>query len=441
MAERGPIMPKKPPRTKLSRLSAAVDRFEFGRRTSTAEREQESPKQPGREYVGFATLPDQVHRKSVKKGFEFTLMVVGESGLGKSTLVNSLFLTDLYKERRELTADERIEKTVDIQRCSVDIEEQGVRLRLTVVDTPGFGDSVNCNDSWTPIIDYIEEQFAQYYEDESGLNRKNIVDNRVHCCLYFISPYGHGLRPIDIGFMQRLHDKVNIVPVLAKADCLTPVEVRTLKNRVMREIQEHDINIYSFPDCDSDEDDDYKQQDKELKESVPFAVIGSNTVVEVGGKRVRGRLYPWGITEVENPKHCDFVKLRNMLIRTHMQDLKDVTRDLHYENYRLRRIQDETDNPDVKQERLNSIRKDSIATKEVSEKDRMLEEKEAELRKMQEILLKMQAEMAKQQSNGGSNKGSLADLATNNNAESSDTSSLPGEMNDPNDSRSSTVEV
>ena len=31
-----------------------------------------------REYVGFATLPNQVHRKSVKKGFEFTLMVAGE---------------------------------------------------------------------------------------------------------------------------------------------------------------------------------------------------------------------------------------------------------------------------------------------------------------------------------------------------------------------------
>jgi hypothetical protein len=29
-------------------------------------------------YVGFANLPNQVHRKSVKKGFEFTLMVAGE---------------------------------------------------------------------------------------------------------------------------------------------------------------------------------------------------------------------------------------------------------------------------------------------------------------------------------------------------------------------------
>ena len=29
-------------------------------------------------FIGFANLPNQVHRKSVKKGFEFTLMVVGK---------------------------------------------------------------------------------------------------------------------------------------------------------------------------------------------------------------------------------------------------------------------------------------------------------------------------------------------------------------------------
>lgn len=34
-----------------------------------------------------------------------------------------------------------------------------------------------------------------------------------------------------------------------------------------------------------------------FQESAPFAVIGSNTVVEAKGQRVRGRLYPWGIVE------------------------------------------------------------------------------------------------------------------------------------------------
>lgn len=46
--------------------------------------------------------------------------------------------------------------------------------------------------SWRPLEDYIDQQFENYFRDESGLNRRNIQDNRVHCCLYFISPFGHG---------------------------------------------------------------------------------------------------------------------------------------------------------------------------------------------------------------------------------------------------------
>uniref|UniRef100_A0A8C4IQW9 Septin 5b n=1 Tax=Dicentrarchus labrax TaxID=13489 RepID=A0A8C4IQW9_DICLA len=292
-----------------------------------------------KDYVGFATLPNQVHRKSVKKGFDFTLMVAGESGLGKSTLVNSLFLTDLHKDRKLLNAEERISQTVEIMKHTVDIEEKGVKLKLTIVDTPGFGDAVNNTECWRAVTDYIDQQFEHYFRDESGLNRKNIQDNRVHCCLYFIPPFGHGLRPVDIEFMKALQDKVNVVPLIAKADCLTPSEIKKLKERLREEIDKYGIKIYQFPDCDSDEDEEFKRQDKELKESTPFAVIGSNTVVEARGQRVRGRLYPWGIVEVENPAHCDFVKLRTILIRTHMHDLKDITSDCHYENYRAQCIQ------------------------------------------------------------------------------------------------------
>jgi septin family protein len=59
------------------------------------------------------------------------------------------------------------------------------------------------------------------------------------------------------------------------------------------------LQIYQFPDCDSDEDEEFKQQDRELKACVPFAVVGSNTVIEVAGKKVRGRQYPWGVVEGE----------------------------------------------------------------------------------------------------------------------------------------------
>ena len=46
--------------------------------------------------------------------------------------------------------------------------------------------------SWQAIIDYVNDKYDQYLRDESGLNRRNIEDHRVHCCLYFINPSGHG---------------------------------------------------------------------------------------------------------------------------------------------------------------------------------------------------------------------------------------------------------
>lgn len=55
--------------------------------------------------------------------------------------------------------------------------------------------------------------------------------------------------------------------------------------------------MYQFPECDSDEDEEFKQQDRELKASAPFAVVGSNTVFEIQGRKVRGRYYPWGVVD------------------------------------------------------------------------------------------------------------------------------------------------
>ncbi|KAL0883073.1 hypothetical protein ABMA27_016542 [Loxostege sticticalis] len=346
-----------------------------------------------RDYIGFATLPEQVHRKSVKRGFDFTLMVVGESGLGKSTLINSLFLGDLYKNRKIPDAQDRIEKTTTIEKKTMEIEERGVKLRLTIVDTPGFGDAINCEDSWRVCSAYIDEQFRQYFTDESGLNRRHMQDNRVHCCLYFVPPWAHSLRQVDLEMMRRLHRKVNIVVVIAKADSLTAAEVKRLKTRILNDLEEHQIQVYQFPECDSDEDEEFKQQDRELKAAAPFAVVAADTVLEVGGKRVRGRQYPWGIVDVENPRHSDFTKLRTMLISTHMQDLKDVTQDVHYENFRAQCISQISQH--AMRER-GKLKRDSMGNNNevvITDTDRLLLQKDEEIRRMQDMLTQMQEKL------------------------------------------------
>ena len=163
-------------------------------------------------FVGFASLPDQVYRRSLRKGFEFSLMVVGESGLGKSTLVNSMFLTDIYASKENVICPS--EKTVKVETHHVVLEEGGVKLSLNVVDTPGFGDGVDNTDCWQPIIKHVDEQFNIFLEAETRVNRVTIPDHRIHVCLYFIAPSGHGLKSIDVEFMRRLHDKepVQIYP-------------------------------------------------------------------------------------------------------------------------------------------------------------------------------------------------------------------------------------
>lgn len=42
------------------------------------------------------------------------MLVAGESGLGKSTLLNSLFLTDLYSSETFPTTDEKLAKTTEV---------------------------------------------------------------------------------------------------------------------------------------------------------------------------------------------------------------------------------------------------------------------------------------------------------------------------------------
>ncbi|KAL7638486.1 UNVERIFIED_CONTAM: hypothetical protein RMT77_011056 [Armadillidium vulgare] len=352
-------------------------------------------------YVGFANLPNQVYRKAVKRGFEFSLMVVGESGLGKSTLINSMFLADIYSADHPGPSF-RVKKTVQVETTKTMLKENGVNLWLTVVDTPGFGDAVDNSDCWQPVIEYIENKYEDYLNAESRVNRKQISDTRVHCCLYFIAPSGHGLKPLDVEFMRRLHDKVNIIPVIAKADTLTPDECQHLKKQILNEIGQHKIKIYEFPEDDTD------GTTAKLKSRVPFAVVGSNTTLEMEGKKVRGRRYPWGVVEVENIDHCDFIPLRNMMIRTHMQDLKDVTNNVHYENYRCRKLSGiggtegkvkmSNKNPlaqmeEEKKEHSNRMKKmeaemEQVFEMKVKEKMSKLHDLEADLQKRNETMRK-----------------------------------------------------
>ena len=132
-------------------------------------------------YVGFDSITSQIEHKLLKRGFQFNVIVVGallglndlhflmvrnigQTGLGKSTLINTIFASHLIDSKGRLNADEPVRQTTEIQavshsefrvirdafdltHASLVIVENGVRLRLNIVDTPGYGDQIN-NENW-----------------------------------------------------------------------------------------------------------------------------------------------------------------------------------------------------------------------------------------------------------------------------------------------------
>jgi septin 3/9/12 len=92
---------------------------------------------------------------------------------------------------------------------------------------------------------------------------------------------------------------------------------------------------------------------------IPFAVVGSERNVIIDGKTVRGRKNRWGVINIEDERHCEFVYLRNFLTRsarifkskkqlyadtdflfsrTHLQDLIETTAQIHYEAFRSKQL-------------------------------------------------------------------------------------------------------
>ncbi|KAI5293832.1 hypothetical protein KEM52_005141 [Ascosphaera acerosa] len=300
--------------------------------------------------IGIANLPNQRHKIVAKRGAAFTIMVAGESGLGKTTFINTLFSTTIKNyfdnKRRH---QKQVNKTVEIEITKAELEEKFFKgpplttatpnaVRLTVIDTPGFGDYVNNRDSWGPIIEFLDDQHESYMLQEQQPRRSDKIDLRVNACLYFIRPTGHTLKPLDIEVMKRLCTRVNLIPVIAKADTLSPADLQKFKQRIRDVIEAQGIKIYEPP---IEEDDEHAAAHaRALIAAMPFSVIGSEKDVKTAdGRIVKGRQYAWGVAEVENEDHCDFKKLRSVLIRNHMLDLITTTEEQHYEAYRAHQME------------------------------------------------------------------------------------------------------
>ncbi|KAI8594926.1 Septin-domain-containing protein [Dissophora ornata] len=287
----------------------------------------------------------------------------------------------------------QLERTLNSFEALFEIDEGNDKINLTLVDTPGFVGSDEVIDAHCDeILRYLEYQFDLTLAEERKVRRNpKAVDNQIHACLYFIdhSTPRLGLSDADVRILKRLGTRVNLIPVIARADTLTRAQTKRMKQAILKDAAQNQIQFFQFlspklakrllaqqqgdeegyrkknnkgtgedgeeedneeeeeeeEEEDEDEDDwdpEFLEEKANLQSLVPFSLIAQEEdgveIRDAKGKLIQGREFPWGVLNCLDSKHCDLESLRSALLSSHRQELKEITYGYFYEKYRTEKL-------------------------------------------------------------------------------------------------------
>lgn len=322
-------------------------------------------------------------KKEYKRGISYSILLLGKTGTGKTTFANNLLESNIFPHQYQtgmipnaendkisvtnptkvvsFTSNNglpsfssefdpqraHLEPGITITSTSVEIStsdsdpsmaDDDDLILLNLVNTYGIDDNLDDTLCFDEITSYLEQQFDYVLAEETRIRRNpRFEDSRVHVALYFIEPNGHGLTELDVELMKRVSRYTNVLPIISKADSLTKDELNEFKKNILEDIQKYNVPIFKF-EVDPDEDDyEAIEENETLSKLQPFAIICSETKNPESG--LYFRQYPWGIIDdVNNSKISDLLILKNVLFGSHLQEFKDTTQNILYENYRAEKL-------------------------------------------------------------------------------------------------------
>ena len=319
----------------------------------------------------MGSLSNHFLQRSRREGADFNLLVIGPAGCGKSTLLSNLYNQEILPSDRRRYA--RIPNTIEFIEHESTVKEAGVELRLKVTEVLGYGELSFGGDHAQKekihkIVKKVEEKHRQFFDSENYAQRSNaakqtdeLKDKLYHAAIVFIQPQRNlAISANDIALLQALQSRVNIIPVIAKADTFVGEELMRVKLNLKRTF--NDSKILLFPNITDVSDDDWVIKEAvDVRSHCPFLTIAAKPEKSANGARFRQ--YPWGIVSIDTPvtrnriataasnhslsinaaarvmeqAECcgnDLLPMQKMLIRSHFEFLKRHTIEKLYENYR-----------------------------------------------------------------------------------------------------------
>ncbi|KAJ7863053.1 GTP binding protein [Mycena olivaceomarginata] len=298
--------------------------------------------------------------------------------------------------------------TSTIRTASIDIDVDGPEpLALTLVDTPSadFKDDAYAERVVSETLRFIESRLAEG-GDEDRIAQSG--DRYVHLCIYFLDPdqilppsvpaplvprarassfsqpdqepvilepplttnpllYRPTLPLVEISTIRRLSARVNVLPVIAKADILSNERLAAIKMAIRRDLADNGIGfgIFDIDHYPGGADDLPPPNGTSLSAAnsppaspvaspllrLPYALISpdiyshTDLVLQytpsphssTSKKNLRGkfvRTYRWGSVDVLDPNHSDFIPLRAAIFH-HMKTLQKYTREYLFDKFRI----------------------------------------------------------------------------------------------------------
>ncbi|KAJ3215359.1 hypothetical protein HK099_006419 [Clydaea vesicula] len=318
--------------------------------------------------------------KELLADFVESRLIAGHTNSGKSNFIKTIYHT---LDVKKLHFPENVEESEDIfpdefiTSCTPLLAKieflpatSNEKILLKLIDSPGLPIPVAINkrlknkEDFTDLANsyvlavtkFVESQYEATLLEESKVKRNaKAPDYQIHACIYLLDASVvescGGLTPIDRIVLTKLTQILNVIPCIGKADLISTKHLSNLKKLVMKDIVHHQIPIQTFQEPLSDSEDDELSDtlqgantSNEYAELLPFAIINgeeedffenNDGVVK---RWTLERNFPWGTASVENPEHCDFVKLNEALFGTFCQELKDITREVYYEQWRTQKL-------------------------------------------------------------------------------------------------------
>lgn len=248
----------------------------------------------------------------------YNIMVAGDSGLGKTSFINTYmhFKFDFLQKFEDNV--EVIPTTNEITHRKAKRTEGTTEFVIDLIDTPGYGSYRNIQLWVNYIIAYVSNKIIQY---KIAQGQK---DERVHCCLYFIDSV---LKQADVVALKQLQKFTVIIPVIGKADTRTVDEIKKYKKIVISQLKEAEIEFFQY-------ENNSTVFHSFLGDCPPFCIISAASRIVSESKCFYGRKYMWGTCDIHNPFHSDFPLINKSLIGKFYSQVKSITEERTEKFYR-----------------------------------------------------------------------------------------------------------